>query len=292
MMWQYCHLAPSNNRPSRTGGRENVLLQDSLPGDDLGRELQEIIDGEQLRVLLQPVVSLSDGSVRGYEALTRGPRGSRLESPDRLFSTGRRTNLLFALEQICRRYALLAKQRFLSREEYLFLNVEPEIINEPRQQAEIHREVLGTLGIEPGEVVLELTERTVINDYPSMARALDRYIELGFKVAVDDLGAGYANLRLIAEIQPTFIKVDMTLIRGIDGNPRKQALLEVLSTLAEKVNTCLVAEGVETAEELRTLASLGADYAQGFYLARPDENPPRVAPAILASLDRPADHSA
>lgn len=258
-------------------------LDESTP-DDLGRELQEIIREEQVRVLLQPVVSLSDGSVRGYEALSRGPRGSRLESPERLFSACRQVDLLFALEQVCRRYALLAKQRFMARNEYLFLNVEPEIINEPRQQADLHQEVLGALGIQPEEVVLELTERSAINDYPGMARALDRYIELGFKVAVDDLGAGYANLRLIAEIQPTFIKVDMTLIRGIDGNPRKQALMETLCVLSDKMDACLVAEGVETVEELRALASLGADFAQGFYLARPQENPPRLAPSVLAAL--------
>lgn len=265
-----------------------MFLIDASPDCDIGRELREIIDAEQLRVVLQPVVDLRNGSVRGYEALARGPRGSRLESPDQLFSTGRRVNLLFALEQVCRRYALLAKRRFLSREEYLFLNVEPEIINEPRLQAEIHREVLSILEIEPGEVVLELTERMAIDDYSRVARAIEGYIDLGFKVAVDDLGAGYANLRLIAEVRPDFIKVDMTLIRGIDSNPRKQALLETLSILADKVDARLVAEGVETDAELRTLASLGADYAQGFYLARPEENPPRVAPSVMTALARPA----
>lgn len=277
-----------SKKTARPGGRKAVFLIDASPDCDIGRELREIIDAEQLRVVLQPVVDLRNGSVRGYEALARGPRGSRLESPDQLFSTGRRVNLLFALEQVCRRYALLAKRRFLSREEYLFLNVEPEIINEPRLQAEIHREVLSILEIEPGEVVLELTERMAIDDYSRVARAIEGYIDLGFKVAVDDLGAGYANLRLIAEVRPDFIKVDMTLIRGIDGNPRKQALLETLSILADKVDARLVAEGVETDAELRTLASLGADYAQGFYLARPEENPPRVAPSVMTALARPA----
>lgn len=252
-------------------------------------ELWEIVTTGQVRVLLQPVVSLAEPMVVGYEALSRGPRGSALEMPEKLFHVGRASHLLYSLERVCRRKAFLAKSRYLRQGEYLFLNVDPYVVYHASFQADITREVTAALGIDPQEVVLELTERSVISDYFHFARALFHYTNHGFRVAVDDVGAGYANLRLIAEVKPDFIKVDMSLVRGIDADQTKQALMETLMSLAKKVGARVVAEGVETAAELRTLLRLGVDCAQGYFIACPAETPPEVSPearAILADEER------
>lgn len=243
----------------------------------VARELWEIVSEGHVRTLLQPLVSMNTGNVIGYEALSRGPRGSRLESPEQLFAASRHANLLFSLERVCRRKALIAKSRFMNKEQLLFLNVDPQVIYEAQHQADITKEVMATLGIEPREVVLELTERTAITDYKGFARALAHYVHHGYQVAVDDVGSGYSNLRLIAEVKPDYIKVDMSLVQGIDQDTTKQALLETLVSLAGKVSASTVAEGVETADELRTLADLGVDHVQGYFLARPGEQPPSVS---------------
>lgn len=265
-------------------GDSHVLAQVVGDTHEAERELWDIIIGGSIRTFLQPVVDIKGGRILGYEALSRGPEGSPLETPDRLFSVGRQSNLLFSLERVCRRKALLAKSRFLGSQQSLFLNVDPQVVHEARHQADITKEVVTTLGIDPGEVVLELTERTAISDYVAFARALEHYTQHGFRVAVDDVGAGYSNLRLIAEVKPDFIKVDMSLVRGIDADPTKQALMETLASLAGKVSARVVAEGVETAAELRTLAALGVSLAQGYFLARPSETPPCLTADALAVL--------
>lgn len=265
-------------------GDSHVLAQVVGETYEAEQELWDIIIGGSIRTFLQPVVDLKEGKILGYEALSRGPAGSPLETPDHLFHVGRQSNLLFSLERVCRRKALLAKSRFFGSRQSLFLNVDPQVVHEARHQADITKEVVTTLGIDPGEVVLELTERTVISDYVAFARALEHYTQHGFKVAVDDVGAGYSNLRLIAEVKPHFIKIDMSLVRGIDSDPTKQALMETLASLAAKVNARVVAEGVETAAELTTLASLGVTLAQGYFLARPSESPPSLNPEALQVL--------
>lgn len=265
------------------GGGCSVFEETPLH-DGVGRELWDIISTGRVRTLLQPVVPLDGGPVIGYEALSRGPAGSPLEFPDKLFSAGRDANLLYSLERVCRRKALLAKNRFLSKEQILFLNIDPQVVYGADYQADIAREVMSTLGIEPEEVVLELTERFQITDFQGFAAALERYLGHGYKVAVDDVGSGYSNLRLIAEIKPDFIKVDMSLIRNIDKDETKQALLETLVSLARKVDAAVIAEGVETAEELAVLVSLGVGFAQGYFLARPAETPPEVSREAIAVI--------
>lgn len=264
------------------------MLDEQAAGlTESGEELWQIISEGRVRTFLQPIAAVRTGAVIGYEALSRGPVGSLLESPDKLFFAGRRANLLFSLERVCRWKALLAKNRFLTKGQALFVNMDTQVLSDARDQAHLVEEVMGALGITPSEVVFELTERAVIRDYAGLARAVTKYVELGYRVAVDDVGAGYSNLRLIAEIRPHFIKVDMSLIRGIDTDQTKRALLETMVSLAEKVEAAVVAEGVETAGELKTVRELGVGFVQGYFLARPAENPPTISSEAVRLLTQP-----
>lgn len=247
-------------------------------------ELIQVIADESVTTVFQPLVSLQTGEVFAYEALSRGPRGSRLERPDVLFSLAERNGLLVSLERICRKKALEAKKAHLPPGSKLCLNVDPRVIRDPQFRSGQTLRLLGQLGINPQEIILEITERSMIADFPTFLAALAHYRDQGYYIAVDDVGAGYASLRAVIEIRPNLIKLDAGLVGGAPGDPIKQALLAALADFAHRVGTALVAEGIETAEELALVRDLGIDYGQGFLLARPACPPPPVAPEASALL--------
>ena len=118
-------------------------------------------------------------------------------------------------------------------------------------------------------IVLEITERSKLQGLDQWERSVEAVTELGFSVAVDDLGAGYSSLSVLAELQPSYIKVDMSIVRGVDHEPQKRRLVELLCRFAEATDALLVAEGVETPEEAETLRAIGAHLLQGYLFGRP-----------------------
>lgn len=242
--------------------------------------LKEIIGGKRIRSVYQPIVSLTTGEVFGYEALSRGPQGHPLESPGELFSLAEQAGLLYALETACREKAI-ATFRPPRPESRLFLNINPQVINDHAFTGGRTRQLLGEAGLVPAGVTLEITERTSVKDFSILRRALEHYRQQGYSIALDDTGAGYSSLQAVAELQPDFIKIDLSIIKDIDRSPVKRALLETFHTFATKVNAPLIAEGVETTAELRVLLEMGIPYAQGFFLARPGFPLPQVNPEVL-----------
>ena len=176
-------------------------------------ELQDILNHKGISAVFQPVVSLTDAGVIGYEALSRGPQGSILQQPDALFSAAHRFDLVWELEYLCRAEAL-EKAKNIIPEKMIFINVDPQIINDPRFQKGHTREILNRFQANAGNVIFEITEKTAIEDYQSFCRILDNYTSQGYKIAIDDTGSGYSGLKMLAQIHPHFIKVDMGMIRG------------------------------------------------------------------------------
>lgn len=233
-------------------------------------ELKTILEQSDIRIVFQPVVSLSSGEIIGYEALTRGPMGSMLERPDALFSTAAAFDLVWELEYLCRRTAL-EKAKDLSPSKMVFINVDPKIINDPRFQKGQTQDMLRKFQANAGNIIFEITEKTAIEDYKSFCRILDNYTSQGYKIAIDDTGSGYSGLRTLAEIRPNFIKVDMELVRDIDKDNLKQAMLKALYDFSVSTNSNIIAEGIETQDELATLISMGVPYGQGFFLQKPQQ---------------------
>ncbi|EFL50115.1 diguanylate cyclase/phosphodiesterase [Solidesulfovibrio fructosivorans JJ]] len=270
----------------RAGGGEGGALAPAL------REFREILELRRVRAVFQPIVNLRAGSVFAWEALARGPRDSTLESPAMLFDVAEEAGAIFALEKICREAAI---RGFAKREPgaKLFCNVHPRTLLDPQFTPGETRRLLDKYGMEPHDVVLEITERHSVKDFNLFHRTLAHYRDAGYGVAVDDVGTGYSGLVSIAEIQPDFMKIDMSLVRGIDANPVKRALMETLLTFSEKVGCRIVAEGIETEAELACLIRLGAHFGQGFFLGRPAETPalldegPRLA--IVRGANMAAD---
>jgi EAL domain-containing protein (putative c-di-GMP-specific phosphodiesterase class I) len=232
-----------------------------------GERVRRIICDQSLSTVYEPIVRLDGRKTIGYEALTRGPVGSGLESPQSLFRVAHDANLEYELDNLCRRIAL-RNARGIGAGDKLFLNILPTSIYDPEFANEEFAQVLDQLGLAPENLVLEVSERQAISNYPIFREAIDHFLKLGFGIALDDTGAGYSSLEAALELNPDFLKVDMSLIRGIDDNPQKQELLSGLQRLAERMNATVIAEGIETEAELETVAALGCTYGQGYAIGR------------------------
>ena len=207
-----------------------------------------------------PIVYADTEQIFGYEALARGVMRS-LRSPEVMFEVAEEADLIWELSRLCRSRALEGLGSHLGHGESLFINVDPHDFNDP-----LFNEMQVS---HPERVVLEITERTAIKDYPKFREKLSILREQGFRFAVDDAGSGYAGLGSIANLEPDFIKLDISLINAIDTNFIKQNLVETMVKFANDHGAKVIAEGVERAEEFMTVRNLGVHLVQGFYLHKP-----------------------
>ena len=233
-----------------------------------GELLQDAIARGDIFPVFQPVFDLVTGEMIGMEALSRGPRGSEFESGETLFSLAERTELLIPLERVCRQRSLEAAA-YADSKQQIFLNLSPAAASDPEFLGPLFQEQVRSVGIEPDRIVLEITERTYAVYEGLFREVLAKFRQQGFRIAVDDVGTGYSNLSSLAEIEPDYLKFDNVFVRGIDRRRVKQDLLEALMSFARKMKTKVIAEGIESKEELKVLQTLGVPYGQGFLLARP-----------------------
>jgi len=266
----------------------NVSYLRPTPDEQLGQHLLDIIARRQLTALFQPIIDMKSGDIIAYEGLIRGPSDSPLHSPMNLFKAARANHLAREVEYLCRRVVL---ERFaeLQLPGKLFLNVSPESLV-LKQDGSRGGETLGyihQIGINPANVIIELTENQPTYDYELMREAVLHYRKMGFQIAIDDLGEGFSSLRLWSELRPEYVKVDMHFIQGINADPVKLQFVRSIQEIADKSNTLVIAEGIEKQAELLVLRDLGVAYAQGYHLGRPHASPARAAPAeVVKALVR------
>jgi len=231
-------------------------------------ELKKIISRKKISTVFQPIICLSDGNIIGYEALSRGPENSILQSPIKLFNAAETYNMNWELELLCRTKAL-ENAHFLEKNKLLFINVDPLIFKDEKFYKGFTIEYLKTHNISPNSIVFEITENSAVDDYETFKAALENYKSQGYKIAIDDMGVGYSCLEMLSQTQPYFLKIDIGIIRNIDKNKFNQALVRSFATLAKTTNMKLIAEGIETEAELRTLIELKIYAGQGFFLQKP-----------------------
>lgn len=236
--------------------------------------LDGLFEGEGLTSVFQPIVSLGAGSIFAYEALIRGPVGTPLESPVNLFNFADHAGRLLDLEYAVRASAIRHFTR-LNLPGYLFLNVLPSSLCEADFQPGRTQEMLERCGLDPARVVIEITEHQRISDYTLFSRAISHYRELGFKVALDDLGEGHSSLRLWSELKPDFVKLDKHFTRQIHQDRDKFRFVQMIAGLASGLHCQVVVEGVESEQELDALVDIGLPLAQGYFFARPAQDPVR-----------------
>jgi EAL domain-containing protein (putative c-di-GMP-specific phosphodiesterase class I) len=232
-------------------------------------KIQELIMKGSINTVFQPIVRFEDKKVIGYEALSRGPEGTEYENPYLLFDAAAEADVLFELDRLCRKKALI-NSRSINPGHKLFINCFPTAVHDPEFRDVYLTSFLDEVKINPVNIVLEITEREAIENYELFKEAVSYYSGLGFSIAVDDTGTGYSGLETLFELRPDFIKVDMSIVRDIDKNKVKQELAKALIALSKELNSTIIAEGIETEEELHALREIGVKIGQGFLFARPD----------------------
>ena len=239
----------------------SVLSPETVTRIDARHRIQQALDNpDVLSIVFQPIVDLSTGTIIGVEALSRFDVTPRC-SPDAWFDDAHRAGLGVELEMLAIRCAL-AYRPMLPAGVALTLNAGPETI--------VGHHLEGALfDVDPRNVVLELTEHTAFDQHPGLLTALRRLRKGGVRLAVDDAGSGYSSLTHILNFAPDFIKLDRALISGIDLDPVRRALVTSLVAFAADTGAEILAEGVETQDELEVIHRLGVRYAQGYYLGRP-----------------------
>jgi EAL domain-containing protein (putative c-di-GMP-specific phosphodiesterase class I) len=249
-------------------------------------EFERILLEKRITCHYEPIVQIKDLTVIGYEGLARGPVGTPLQHPIPLFDTAEAVGLDYELDCLCRELALKGA-RDLPRGAKLFLNCLPASVHDPVFQPPRIREALEGLGLGPADLVLEISERQAITSYAVFRDAIATFAELGFGIAVDDMGAGYSSLATALELRPGFLKIDRSLITGIDGDPPRQELVRAMQVLAQRTGAMVVAEGIESEAELEALIDLGIDCGQGFLFGRGGPLPSLAGP-FLDELDTPS----
>lgn len=248
------------------GCRDEFLGVGPLREDARAEELvRRVLDApDLLRPAFQPIVSLETGEVAGYEALSRFAP-IPLQSPEAWFDLAARAGLTPELEALAIGTALeVVARRPPPAGAFLSLNVSPLLLADPRIVS-----VLAAPPVEPTGLVLELTERDPVADYEALRNALAPYRERGYRIAVDDAGAGYASMRHITELAPDFVKLDAGLIRGLLVDAARRALVRAMATFAGEIGAVLVAEGVEHDDELDLLVRAGRGIlVQGYAVGR------------------------
>jgi EAL domain-containing protein (putative c-di-GMP-specific phosphodiesterase class I)/GGDEF domain-containing protein len=246
-----------------------IQLERSEVQHRLSAEFDRVVGESQITCVYQPIVSLSDNRVIGYELLARGPLRSELHLPDALFEVARAEGRVPELDRICRMTA--ARGSATLPAEYLrFINMEPlDLFSRSSGDISVQEFIDATPEELRSQTVMEITENSVIDDFVHMRQVVDRLREQGFRIAIDDAGAGYAGLQTMVEIEPDFIKLDMSLTRHLERSVVKQKLVGTLRDFCRQAGIALVAEGIETQAQLDALLALGITYGQGFLFARP-----------------------
>jgi EAL domain-containing protein (putative c-di-GMP-specific phosphodiesterase class I)/GGDEF domain-containing protein/CBS domain-containing protein len=243
-------------------------MQHSENDEILKQLFFDVVEKQEIRAFFQPIISLRDGGLYGYEALSRGPVNTPMNSPETLFYYAQKYEMLWELELLCRTKALMAacENGMNSR---LFLNVNPNVMNDVKFKKGFTREYLKEFSIDPQNVIFEINEKAAVSNVEEFKKIVKNYKDQDYKIAIDDAGAGYSGLNMISDIHPHFLKLDMNLVRSIDQDFMKQALVKSMVEFSKLSNVHLIAEGIETRSELAKLIEVGVQYGQGFYIQRP-----------------------
>lgn len=271
---EFCELKyEPNMRFERLLWRKiNEEIKSSLVNEDamlrlMERELKIILEKKAINSLFQGIYD-KDNNLIGYEALARGPNGSVLFFPEALFSTAYKIGKVLDLELISLEAHISNFNKSGIKDKKLFINIESLALL--KRTASI-MSILDRLAIDPQNIVIELTERTLISDIGAFKEKLTRIKETGVKIAIDDVGSGYSNLVLLAELHPDILKFDMNIIRGIHSDKFRRGVIETIVKFGRSLNAKIVAEGIEDGRDLEILRNFKIDYFQGFYFDKPGE---------------------
>jgi EAL domain-containing protein (putative c-di-GMP-specific phosphodiesterase class I) len=236
--------------------------------NEMFSDIKKLIAQKDILLLAQPIIDVATKEIHAWELLTRGPEGTILEAPPQLFSIARQTGMLYELELMVIEKAFQQIQAARFRQD-IFLNFTPITLGDMRITRDIKRLLEKYKGISPERIVLEVTERESIEGLKHFNYNIKILRLMGFRIAVDDTGAGYASLNTISQLMPDIIKIDRSVIEDIDKNSVKESMLKGLLLVAKEAGSLVVAEGIENADEASVMTRNKVDLVQGYFYARP-----------------------
>lgn len=253
-----------------------------VPLEGTPRDCEDCSKGARLdfgfEYAYQPIVDLERGAIYGHEALVRGPHGEGAATVLAQVNNDNR----YRFDQACRVKAIKGAS-VLGMTEHLSINFLPNAIYQPELCIRTTLEAARVHGFPLENIIFEVTEGERVEDGPWFAHILREYKRCGFKTAIDDFGAGYAGLSLLADFQPDLIKLDMGLVRNVDSDRARRTIVRSMVRMCEEMRIQVIAEGVETAAERDALRDVGIHLMQGYFFARP-----AFKAMASVTLDKPA----
>ncbi|MFH1080858.1 MAG: GGDEF domain-containing protein [Pseudomonadota bacterium] len=256
--------------------------------------VHEFIEAVQVRPNFHPIIDLFTGSVLGFEVLSCG--APPFDTPCKMFEEARRLGATWDFEKACRVAALkkIASLPESFRSSIFFINVSPDIFSDPRFVERFTQARLQEYGLDQRQIVIEITEKKTFSDYRQFEKLVSQYTDRGFKIALDDFGSGYSGLITLIASTPHYLKLDMAIVRDVHKYEYKQKLVKSVTSFASSVNARLIAEGVESCQELEVLVKYGVRYTQGFLFGKPREEPYLLSDDLkkdIATLVKKYDHT-
>ena len=233
----------------------------------------DILENQRIKPVFQPIISLRNGEIIGYEALSRITEPKTICSSDELFRLAGLYGKLWELEQLCRR-KILEKYHENADEigsKKIFLNVSPMVIHDREFRSGFTCEYLKQFGIGRDSIIFEVTEKNAVEDVQGFKDTIRHYKLQGYTMAIDDAGSCYSGLNLICDVVPHYLKLDMSLIRDIDKDTIKYAMVKSMAEFAKLTDIQIIAEGIETEGELQALLNIGVQCGQGYFIRKPHE---------------------
>lgn len=279
-----------------TWAEKKIMLatfdQEPIVENTIDTLIHDIINNKSVYPVFQPIIDLSTGHIHGYEALLRGPDGTSLHAPIPLFTAAAAVGRLYELENMARNKALegFAQQQLPGK---LFLNMSPNCLLDPKFRTGETLKLLEKYQIDPQKIVIEITEHQPIDDFKLLSSAVNHYRNMGFTVALDDLGEGNSSLRLWSEIKPNYVKLDKHFVTTLTEDDPRYNFVEIISRLAHTLGTKVIAEGIENERIISILHKFNIEFGQGYFFAKPVASPnksPNWHPNLQANTQQPGIH--
>ena len=246
----------------------------------------KLLASDSISVVFQPLVSLATSSCVACECLVRGDREGILVGAESLLSNARILGMSHELDHAAWRAALKQGRSLMQNGVALFLNFTPSSVHNPTFAIQKTKAMCHEMGVDISQLVFEVTEAEKVIDFDFLKNVMQEYRAEGAKIALDDLGSGYSSILRLADLRPDYVKLDQRLVHGAYGDHLRSVLLKAVTEAAHKLNIRVVAEGVETEDDLRFCVEIGVDLGQGYFLARPAEVAPPVSSEALRVLEQ------
>jgi diguanylate cyclase (GGDEF)-like protein len=289
---QVIHHADAALYAGKRHGRTNVqrfdptkhgIAEDARSLAQLESAVVRVANEDLLRAVYQPIYSLTTGSIIGFEGLVRPSPDSGFSSPTSLFVAAEATRRTVELDVVCAR-AVLAGAAELGEERYLSINLSPRTLESDAFSVQEILALARRHGVAPSQLVVEITERESVDDLRRLQQAITTLRRNEVRVAIDDVGAGNAGLRLLSEVEFDILKIDLSLVRASATHGATEAVLQALGTLARTRGHRIVAEGIETPDHLESVLELRYDAGQGYLFGRAEPTLDRKPIDLFALL--------